>query len=70
MTWHVGVVPWHMRDIRLQNNAGVSVPVCEAGRTYLRACGWAITTKLEEVTCKKCKAQFSRKYSWAMGVAR
>lgn len=56
----------HMRDIRLFNNAGMALPVCEAGRTFLRVdCGFDTVNNYEMVNCPRCKKQAPKRYPWA-----
>ncbi len=59
----------HMQDIRLNNNAGVSVPVCMAFGRLLDPdkSHWEITAEFDKVTCRSCQRIFKRRYPWAKG---
>jgi hypothetical protein len=47
----------HLSDIRLQNNAGMWFPLCEAGRKILRTdSAFNVSSNWHDVTCPKCKA--------------
>jgi len=60
----------HMIDIRLYNNAGISMPSCYAARkgpldmdkTHL-----PVTSRLEDCTCRVCQRVFPKRYSWTIG---
>ena len=60
----------HIRDIRLYNNAGLSVPVCKATAPLLdtTSTGWEFAHK-KEATCKVCRARYTRRYPWTREVA-
>lgn len=57
----------HIADIRLSNNAGISMPVCRVtdGPLDLDKTGWQ-TVGTDDATCKRCRAAFAKRYSWAM----
>ena len=62
----------HYRDIRLINNAGISIPVCMAGEKMLDldSSAWPITLNKEEVTCKHCIKAWDKRYSWAGSIGQ
>jgi hypothetical protein len=71
--WHRGEAHrrTHLRDIRLHNNAGMDLPVCEAGRSILRTESTFTTTgELARVTCPRCLAQAAKRYPWAYTINR
>ena len=57
----------HYRDLRLRNNAGISIPVCKAGEKLLDldSSAWPITLNKAKVTCKRCISAWARAYDWA-----
>ncbi len=60
----------HFRDIRLRNNAGMSMPLCYASMDMPLDCdkGRLPTSgKIIEVTCKHCLRLFPKRYPWALG---
>ncbi len=55
----------HLRDIRLHNNAGMSLPMCIANESLLDVdCDWPITLDKHAVTCDNCKDAAMIRYSW------
>lgn len=59
----------HLKDIRLYNNAGISMPLCRATARLLDldATAWKKTGKWEEVTCLNCLKMAPQRYPWAYG---
>jgi hypothetical protein len=59
----------HMEDIRLYNNAGMSMPICYANAPMLDLDKSRLSTSglLIEVTCLHCKRMFPKRYPWARG---
>ncbi len=57
----------HYRDLRLANNAGISLPVCKANEPLLDldASHWRMTMTSSAVTCRACIAAWARDYDWA-----
>lgn len=58
----------HMTDIRLKNNAGMSIPVCVAARKGPLDCdasGWAQVKDKNDATCKNCRRIWPKRYDWA-----
>lgn len=54
----------HARDIRLYNNAGISVPVCVADSIPNKR--YRLATHVLEINCAKCLAIYPRRYPWAV----
>ena len=56
----------HIRDIRLYNNAGISLPVCYARATLLDLDKTHLPTahNPEDATCQRCKKAYPRRYPW------
>lgn len=56
----------HIRDIRLFNNAGLSVPVCKATAPLLDldSLAWEFSDNAKDATCKSCVARYPRRYPW------
>jgi hypothetical protein len=58
----------HIRDIRLFNNAGISMPVCYAIQSPLDLdkTGLPISQRPEQATCKHCQRVYPKRYPWAV----
>lgn len=56
----------HIRDIRLFNNGGVSVPVCKATAPLLdlSSTAWEFVQEPKDATCKTCKRRYPKRYPW------
>lgn len=55
----------HIRDIRLFNNAGISMPVCYAGATPLDTDKCRLPcAPVKQATCKRCQRAYPKKYPW------
>ena len=64
---------WHLRDIRLHNNAGITMPVCRVavrGCQDMDAARLRTTTRMDQVTCQRCVARARRWYPWAYARTR
>jgi len=60
----------HIRDIRLHNNAGISMPVCYAaqkGPLDMDKTGCKTSPLVVDITCKHCLRVFPKRYPWASG---
>lgn len=55
----------HIRDIRMYNNGGVSVPLCDKTGSKVFEFGNGIR-ETDNVTCKKCLKIFPIRYPWAV----
>jgi len=58
---------FHLRDIRLRNNAGMDFPLCAADEELLDLDKgrWPTTGSMDEVTCPDCRRKAPIRYSWA-----
>lgn len=56
----------HIRDIRLFNNAGLSVPVCKATAPLLdlSSTAWEFADSKKDATCKGCVKRYPLRYPW------
>jgi hypothetical protein len=62
-------VKTHIRDIRLFNNAGVSLPVCKANAKLLDTeCRAPIAAHPDQATCAHCRRLYPKRYPWARKV--
>ena len=62
----------HIRDIRLSNNAGMSVPVCVAAKegplnTRFRG---SVVAEPNDADCKACIKQYPIRYPWARKIEK
>ena len=62
----------HIRDIRLSNNAGMSVPVCVAAKeeplnTRFRG---SVVADAKDATCEVCRKQYPVQYPWARKIEK
>ena len=56
----------HIRDIRLFNNAGISLPVCYASDIALDLDKSILPmVQVDKATCKRCHVAYEKRYSWA-----
>jgi hypothetical protein len=57
----------HMEDIRLANNAGMSMPVCYSLAPMLDCdkSRLPMTSDINVVSCKHCLRMYPKKYPWA-----
>jgi hypothetical protein len=61
----------HAKDIRLANNAGISLPVCIANARILNTDHPGIIARPDEpVTCRRCLAAWPKRYPWARPLRR
>ena len=57
----------HLTDIRLCNNAGISIPVCKAGARLLDLDAGRLrqSKRMNETTCPRCERLAVKRYPWA-----
>lgn len=55
----------HIKDIRLQNNAGVIYPTCLSGKSTMTMTSAFAFADSDKATCKNCIKCFKKYYPWA-----